>query len=244
MRCVKTVPRELLFGLDMEVAVLYEDNHLIACNKPAGMPVQVDKTGDLSLEQWTGSYLKHKYNKPGDAFVGVIHRIDRPVSGLVLMAKTSKALERMNEQFRERKTEKRYWAVVRNAPTIPEGTLKHFLKKNEALNKSHFSTIQKPGTKEAVLHYTLIHSTENGFLLEVKLETGRHHQIRAQLAAIDCPISGDVKYGAKRPHQDLSIGLHSRSLQFIHPVTKTPLTILAPLPRAGCWPPFQAYSES
>jgi 23S rRNA pseudouridine1911/1915/1917 synthase len=228
----------------MEVEVLYEDNHLIACNKPAGMPVQADKTGDLSLEQWMGAYLKHKYHKPGDAFVGVIHRIDRPVSGLVLMAKTSKALERMNAQFRERKTEKRYWAVVRKSPPTPQGTLRHFLRKNEASNKSFVEPHQKSGTKEAVLHYSLINSTDNGHLLEIMLETGRHHQIRAQLSAIGCPISGDVKYGAKRPHQDLSIGLHSRSLIFVHPVSKDLVTLVAPLPKGGCWPPFQAFSET
>jgi len=222
----------------MEVEVLFEDNHLIALNKPAGMPVQVDKTGDLSLEQWLAAYLKSKYNKPGDAFVGVIHRIDRPVSGLVLMAKTSKALERMNKQFRERQTEKKYWAVVREQPANAAGTLRHFLRKNEQHNKSYVSQVKQAGTKEAVLYYTLKFTAENGFLLEIELETGRHHQIRAQLAAMGSPISGDVKYGAKRPHQDLSIGLHGRSLRFSHPVTKENMLLLAPLPSKACWPPF------
>ncbi len=222
----------------MQVDVMYEDNHLLALSKPAGMPVQVDKTGDLSLEQWAVQYIKNKYNKPGEAFVGVIHRIDRPVSGIVLMAKTSKALERMNKQFRERQTEKKYWAVVRQKPADVSGTLHHFLRKNELQNKTYITDAKHAGAKEAVLHFEMKHEADNGYLLEIDLETGRHHQIRAQLSAVGCPISGDVKYGAKRPHQDLSIGLHGRSLRFSHPVTKESITLTAPLPGGACWPPF------
>ncbi|TNF46468.1 MAG: RluA family pseudouridine synthase [Bacteroidetes bacterium] len=218
--------------------ILYEDNHVIAVNKKASDIVQGDKTGDVTLPDRIKEYLKEKYQKPGNVFCGVIHRLDRPTSGVVLFARTSKALERLNKQFREKETNKVYWAVTENEPTSKTGTLINYLKKNEGQNKSYVHSTEVPGSKKAVLNYKLIASSDNYFLLEIQLETGRHHQIRAQLSSIGCPIKGDVKYGAKRPNKDLSISLHARELSFMHPTTKEQISITAPVPEDPLWKYF------
>jgi 23S rRNA pseudouridine1911/1915/1917 synthase len=215
--------------------IIYEDNHVLVVNKKASDIVQGDKTGDETLPDKIKSYLKDKYQKPGNVFCGVVHRLDRPTSGAVVFARTSKALERLNKQFREKETNKIYWAIVEKKPEISEGTLVHFLKKNEKQNKSYASLVETPGSKKAILHYQLIASSDRYFLLEVKLETGRHHQIRCQLAAIGCIIKGDVKYGAKRPNEDGSICLHARKLDFIHPTTKENLSFFADVPDDKLW---------
>jgi 23S rRNA pseudouridine1911/1915/1917 synthase len=215
--------------------ILYEDNHLIAVNKLPSEIVQGDKTGDEPLGEPVKRYLAAKYNKPGEVFLGVIHRLDRPVSGVVLFARTSKALERMNEQFRERETAKTYWAVVERKPAESEGTLIHWLKKNEKQNKSYASLTETKGSLRCELSYKLIASSDRYFLLEVKPVTGRHHQIRVQLAAMGCIIKGDLKYGAKRSNPDGSIHLHARKLEFAHPVTKESVSITAPAPPDKLW---------
>jgi 23S rRNA pseudouridine1911/1915/1917 synthase len=215
--------------------ILYEDNHLIAVNKLPSEIVQGDKTGDEPLGEPVKRYLAAKYNKPGEVFLGVIHRLDRPVSGVVLFARTSKALERMNEQFRERETAKTYWAVVERKPAESEGTLIHWLKKNEKQNKSYASLTETKGSMRCELSYKLIASSDRYFLIEVKPVTGRHHQIRVQLAAIGCIIKGDLKYGAKRSNPDGSIHLHARKLEFAHPVTKESVSITAPVPPDKLW---------
>ncbi|MCK6639961.1 MAG: RNA pseudouridine synthase [Bacteroidia bacterium] len=215
--------------------VLYEDNHLIAINKLPSEIVQGDKTGDEPLGEPVKRYLAAKYNKPGDVFLGVIHRLDRPVSGVVLFARTSKALERMNEQFRERETAKTYWAIVESKPVNDEGTLIHWLKKNEKQNKSYASPKETPGSLRCELSYKLLAASDRYFLLEVKPVTGRHHQIRVQLAAMGCIIKGDLKYGAKRSNPDGSINLHARRLEFNHPVTKERLSIQAAVPQDKLW---------
>lgn len=202
----------------MELDVLFEDNHLIIVNKKPGDIVQGDKTGDKPLSEYVKKYIKDAYGKPGEVFLGVIHRLDRPVSGITIFARTSKALERMNELFREKKIKKTYWAVVKNKPATDEGKLIHFLKKNEVNNTSKAFANEVPGSKRAELDYKLIASSDNYFLLEVNLHTGRHHQIRVQLASMGCPIKGDLKYGDKRSNKDGSIMLHSRRAQFEHPV--------------------------
>ena len=190
--------------------VIYEDNHIIAVNKTCSEIVQGDKTGDKPLSDIVKDWLKVKYNKPGNVFVGVTHRLDRPVSGLVLFAKTSKALSRLNEMFREGGVKKTYWAIVRNRPSQDEGELVHYLVKNEKQNKSYAYPTEKPQSKKAILHYKLIASSDNYHLLEVDLKTGRHHQIRCQLAKMGCPIKGDLKYGFDRSNKDGGISLHSR----------------------------------
>ena len=213
--------------------VLYEDNHLIAINKKSGDIVQGDKTGDAPLSDFVKAYIKKKYNKAGEVFLGTIHRLDRPTSGIVLYARTSKALTRMNEQFREKQVQKTYWAVVDNAPPNNSGTLDNYLQKNQKQNKSYV-TKNKVG-KHVVLDYKLLKKLDNFYHLEIKPKTGRHHQIRTQLAHIGCIIKGDLKYGAKRSNKDASIHLLAQKLEFIHPVKKEPVTIVASAPKDSVW---------
>lgn len=221
-----------------ELDVLYEDNHVIVINKRASDIVQGDKTGDETLPDKIKAYLKKKYDKPGNVFCGVVHRLDRPTSGAVVFAKTSKALERLNAQFREKETDKIYWALVEQKPATDRGDLTHFLKKNEKQNKSYATAVEVQGSKKAVLHYTWLKSSERYHLLEIVLETGRHHQIRCQLGQIGCIIKGDVKYGARRPNTDGSICLHARELTFSHPTTKETIQIVAPTPSDPLWSAF------
>ena len=216
------------------MTVVYEDNHIIVVNKTASEIVQADKTGDTPLSETVKQYLKEKYQKPGNVFLGVTHRLDRPVSGLVIFAKTSKALTRLNEMFRTSEVKKTYWAVVKNAPKEPEGELVHFLVRNEKQNKSYAYDKEVPNSKKAILHYRLIGHSENYYLLEVDLKTGRHHQIRCQLAKMGCPIKGDLKYGSPRSNPDGSICLHARRVRFIHPVSKELIELEAPLPISLC----------
>lgn len=218
--------------------VLYEDNHIIAINKKPGDIVQGDKTGDTPLSELVKNYIKIKASKPGDVFLGTVHRIDRPVSGIVLFAKTSKALSRLNEMFRNKEIKKTYWAVVKNKPPKDSGMLEHFLLKDEAKNKSKAFVNQVKNSLPSVLEYSVICASEKYFLLEVNPHTGRHHQIRAQLSAMGSPIKGDLKYGAERNNQDASIHLHSRCVTFIHPVKKELLTITAPPPQESLWSAF------
>ncbi len=215
--------------------ILYEDNHLLVVNKAAGMLVQGDQTGDTPLVDAVKEYIKITYNKPGAVFAGLVHRLDRPTSGCVLFAKTSKALGRMNKQFAAREVEKTYWALVPKKNIPESGTLKHWMVRNPKNNKSYTHSKEVPNAKHAVLHYSLKQQMERYSLLEITLETGRHHQIRAQLAAIGCPIKGDLKYGAPRSNKDASIDLHARQLAFVHPVKKTKLVLQAPLPSRSVW---------
>lgn len=219
--------------------ILFEDNHLIVVNKKASEIVQGDKTGDETMPDKIKAFLKEKYQKPGNVFCGVIHRLDRPTSGIVAFAKTSKALERMNKLFKEKETQKTYWAIVEEKPLKNSDTLTHFLKKNEKQNKSYASTTETKDSKKAVLHYQIIKSSDNYHLLEIELETGRHHQIRCQLATIGCRIKGDVKYGAKRSNPDGSIHLHARKLTFIHPISKEEIKLIAPVPKDNLWEWFE-----
>ncbi|MDD2299529.1 MAG: RluA family pseudouridine synthase [Fermentimonas sp.] len=219
--------------------VLYEDNHIIIINKAAGEIVQGDKTGDKPLSDIVKEYLKEKYNKPGNVFCGVTHRLDRPTSGVVVFAKTSKALSRLNEMFRNDSVDKIYWAIVKNRPPKTEDKLIHYLIKNEKNNKSTAYDTEKPNAKKAVMHYRLISTSQNYSLLEVNLETGRHHQIRCQLAKIGSPVKGDLKYGADRSNSDGSISLHARSISFIHPVSKAKIYITAPVPDDNLWKTFE-----
>ena len=220
--------------------VLYEDNHIIIVNKAAGEIVQGDKTGDKPLSEMVKEYLKVKYNKPGNVFCGVTHRLDRPTSGVVVFARTSKALSRMNELFKKDEADKTYWAIVKNLPQKTEVTLTHYLIKNERINKSTAYDVEKPNTKKAVLHYKVIAQSENYYLLEVDLETGRHHQIRCQLAKIGIPIKGDLKYGSERSNPDGSISLHARRISFIHPVSKEKIEVTAPVPEDNLWKAISA----
>lgn len=215
--------------------VLYEDNHLIIVNKKAGDIVQGDKTGDTPLSEIVKSYIKKKYDKPGNVFLGVVHRLDRPTSGVVIFARTSKALERLNKMLRDKTIQKTYWAIVKNKPVRATGTLEHYLKKNPKNNKSSVFNKETEGSKKAVLHYHLRQSLDNYHLLEIDLETGRHHQIRAQLSFMGSPIKGDLKYGFPRSNKDASIHLHARRVAFIHPVSKTPIDCSAPLPNDPVW---------
>ena len=221
--------------------VLYEDNHIIAVNKTCNEIVQGDKTGDTPLSETVKAYIKDKYNKPGEVFLGVTHRLDRPTSGVVLFARTSKALTRLNEMFKSHEQiKKTYWAIVQGCPKVPEARLENWLVRNEAQNKSY---IAKPGAKEAkqaILSYKTLVKGEHYTLLEVNLETGRHHQIRCQLAAIGCPIKGDLKYGAKRSNPDGGICLHARKIEFIHPVKKENICITASVPNDSLWQQFAA----
>lgn len=218
--------------------VLYEDNHLLVINKPAGVLVQGDITGDKPLADIAKDYIGKKYNKPGDVFLGVVHRLDRPVSGVVVFARTSKALERMNELFRNRNTQKTYWALVTNKPHKPEGTLVHWLVKDEKKNKTTAYSRENPNGLRSELNYKVIDNQRGLYLIEVHPITGRPHQIRVQLASMGCSIVGDVKYGSEISSPDGSIALHARQLSFIHPVKKEPLIILAQLPQNDWWRPF------
>ncbi|MDY3338351.1 RluA family pseudouridine synthase [Riemerella anatipestifer] len=210
--------------------ILYEDNHLLVINKKAGQLVQGDKTGDASLLELIKDFIKSRDNKPGNVFLGLVHRIDRPTSGLVIYAKTSKALTRLTQMIKNREIKKTYWAIVPKEMISPSQKLVHYLKKNEKNNKAIIFTKPTEGAKQAILSYNLILSLDNYLLLEVDLETGRHHQIRAQLSKIGVPIKGDLKYGAPRSNSDGGISLHARKLDFIHPVSKEKITIVAPVP--------------
>lgn len=220
------------------MTVVYEDNHIIIVNKTASEIVQGDKTGDIPLSETVKQYLKEKYQKPGNVFIGVTHRLDRPVSGLVVFAKTSKALSRLNEMFKTGEVKKTYWAVVKNRPPQEEGILEQWLVRNEKQNKSYVYNVQKPMSKKAILHYRLIACSDNYHLLEVDLKTGRHHQIRCQLAKLGCPIKGDLKYGFPRSNSDGSICLHARYITFVHPVSRKLIEVEAPVPSTNLWNSF------
>lgn len=215
--------------------MLHEDNHIIVVNKRVGDIVQGDKTGDKPLSDVVKEYIKVKYNKPGEVFLGVVHRLDRPTTGIVVFARTSKALTRMNELFSNRETQKTYWAIVKNKPLNTEDNLVHFLKRNEKNNTSKAHLKEVPESKLASLDYKIIATLQNYFALEINLHTGRHHQIRAQLSAIGSPIKGDLKYGFDRSNPDGGIHLHARKLVFIHPVSKENLEIIAPTPNDVIW---------
>lgn len=223
--------------------ILFEDNHLIVLNKKPGEIVQGDKTGDTPMSDLLKEYLREKFQKPGAAFIGVVHRIDRPVSGVIIFARTSKALSRMNELFREKKIKKTYWAVVKNQPASDSGTLIHYLKKDEAKNKSQAFDHEVSGSLRAWLDYKVIGKSDNYYLLEINPHTGRHHQIRVQLASMGCPIKGDLKYGFPRSNTDGSIHLHARKIEFIHPVRKDEISITAPVPNEIIWQHFEANSR-
>lgn len=221
------------------MTVVYEDNHLIIVNKTASEIVQGDKTGDTPLSETVKQYIKEKYAKPGNVFLGVVHRLDRPVSGLVVFAKTSKALARLNEMFRNSEVKKTYWAIVKQRPPQDEGELVNYLVRNEKQNKSYAYDNEVKNSKKAVLHYRLIGHSQNYFLLEVDLKTGRHHQIRCQLAKMGCPIKGDLKYGFARSNPDGSICLHAHRVKFVHPVSKELIDVTAPLPPGNLWNGFE-----
>ncbi len=215
--------------------ILYEDNHIIAINKRVSDIVQGDKTGDEPLSEKVKSYIKKKYHKPGNVYLGVTHRLDRPVSGALLFAKTSKALGRLNEMFKHKEIKKIYWAVVKTKPPELEETLNHYLIKNQKKNKSFAYDNEGKDAKLASLTYKLIAEADNYYLLEVELHTGRHHQIRCQLAKIGCPIKGDLKYGFPRSNSDSGISLHARKIKFIHPVKKESIEVVAPTPDDSLW---------
>ena len=219
--------------------ILYEDNHVIVVNKMPSELTQGDKTGDATLPDLIKTYLKEKYQKPGNVFLGVVHRLDRPTSGALVFARTSKALERLNAQFRDKETNKVYWAIVSQKPSKDKGELIHYLKKNESQNKSYVVAEGTLGSKKAILYFQYIGNSERYHLLEIKLETGRHHQIRCQLAHMGCVIKGDLKYGDKRSNPDASICLHARTLSFEHPTTKERISVVAPLPKLGIWAAFE-----
>jgi len=220
--------------------LIYEDNHIIAINKTGNELVQGDKTGDTPLSVEVKAYIKSKYNKPGEVYLGVTHRLDRPTSGVVLFARTSKALTRLNKMFKEKDAiKKTYWAVVDQKPEKTEGTLHHWLVRNTQQNKSYASSDEKPNSQEAWLSYQLLASSDKYHLLEIDLLTGRHHQIRAQLAAIGCKIKGDMKYGFPRSNPDGGIHLHARKIEFIHPVSKEQIAITAPVPDDALWKFFE-----
>lgn len=218
------------------MTVVYEDNHLIIVNKADSEIVQGDKTGDEPLSESLKRYLKEKYNKPGNVFLGVVHRLDRPVSGLVVFAKTSKALSRLNTMLAQGEVKKTYWAIVTARPPQEEGELIHYLVRNEQQNKSYAYDRERQGSKQAILHYRLIATSDRYWLLEVDLKTGRHHQIRCQLSKMGCPIKGDLKYGAPRSNPDGSISLHARRIRFVHPVSKQSIDLTAPVPHLAPWP--------
>ena len=214
---------------------VYEDNHIIIVSKHSGEIVQSDKTGDVPLSEDVKCYLKEKYQKPGNVFLGVVHRLDRPVAGLVVFAKTSKALTRLNKMFRDGEVHKTYWAITKNLPPQPEGTLTHWLVRNEKQNKSYAYDHEVPNSKKAILKYRLIGQSDHYCLLEVNLMTGRHHQIRCQLAHMGCPIKGDLKYGAQRSNPDGSICLLAHHVEFVHPVSKQLISLDSPLPEDKLW---------
>lgn len=215
--------------------VLFEDNHLIIINKRPGDIVQGDKTGDVPLSETVKAFIKKKYDKPGNVYLGVVHRLDRPTSGIVVFAKTSKALPRLNKMFADKEAKKTYWAVVKNRPEEPEKKLTHWLKRNTKQNKSYAHSKEVNASKKAILSYRMIQHLENYYVLEIDLETGRHHQIRSQLSAIKCPIKGDLKYGFNRSNEDGSIHLHARKLSFLHPVKKERIEITATPPDDPIW---------
>lgn len=224
----------------MALDVLFEDNHVLVVNKPAGLLVHGDETGDTTLADLAKEYIKHRYNKPGNVFIGVVHRLDRPVSGVVLLAKTSKALSRLNELFRSKKTQKTYWAVVQNKPKAEQGTLVHWLVKDSVRNVSKAYSKENNAGARSELHYKMLAANAGKYLLEVNPITGRPHQIRVQLASMKCSIAGDLKYGAAQPLPDKSIALHARQLIFEHPTLKTPVTVRAEPPEAPVWTPFRS----
>jgi 23S rRNA pseudouridine1911/1915/1917 synthase len=215
--------------------VLFEDNHIVIVNKRAGDITQGDKTGDKPLSEVVKEYIKDKYNKPGDVFLGVVHRLDRPTSGIIIFARTSKSLERLNKMLRDKTIHKTYWAVVKNHPKKEKDTLINYLRKNPKNNKSKAYTKEIEGSKKAVLHYTVLKKLDNYSLIEIDLETGRHHQIRTQLSTIGSPIKGDLKYGFDRSNKDGSIHLHARKIKFTHPVSKELINITAPTPKEVIW---------
>ena len=224
-----------MYSTKDNLEVLFEDNHLLIVNKKSGDIVQGDKTGDKPLSEVVKEYIKEKYNKPGEVFLGVVHRLDRPTSGIIIFARTSKALERLNKMLRDRVISKTYWAIIKNNPKKVKDTLIHFLKKNPKNNKSTVFTKKTEGSKKAILHFSIKKKLDNYSLLEIDLETGRHHQIRAQLSFIGSPIKGDLKYGASRNNKDGSIHLHARTINFTHPVSKKTITIIAPVPNEVIW---------
>ena len=219
--------------------VLYEDNHIIIINKAAGEIVQGDKTGDKSLCDTMKAYIKEKYAKPGNVFIGLPHRLDRPVSGIVVFAKTSKALERLNRMFSEGSVKKIYWALTKGIPVPAEAEIDSWILRNEKMNKSFSYPKEVKGSKRAILRYRLATASQNYNLIEVELKTGRHHQIRCQLSSIGCPIKGDLKYGAQRSNPDGSISLHARYIEFTHPVSKELIAVTAPLPDDRLWQSFE-----
>ena len=226
---------EKILSTKHNLNVIYEDNHIIIVNKRAGDIVQGDKTGDQPLSEVVKDYLKDKYNKPGNVYLGVVHRLDRPTTGIVMFSKTSKALPRLNKLFSDKDAKKTYWAIVKNEPPKTQDTLTHWLKKNPKNNKSNAYLKEVNDSKKAVLHYKILKKLNTYFLLEIELETGRHHQIRSQLSSIGCPIKGDLKYGFDRSNPDGGISLHARQLQFIHPVSNEDINVIAPLPNDPVW---------
>lgn len=218
--------------------VVYEDNHIIIVSKSSGEIVQGDKTGDIPLSEIVKQYIKEKYQKPGNVFLGVVHRLDRPVSGLVVFAKTSKALTRLGNMFRDSEVHKTYWALTKDSPKKQEGTITSWLVRNEKQNKSYSYDHEVQDSKKAILNYRVIGRSDNYFLIEVNLLTGRHHQIRCQLSSIGCPIKGDLKYGAQRSNPDGSISLLSRKVEFVHPISKLLISVEAPLPDDNLWKLF------
>ena len=224
--------------------VLYEDNHIIIVSKTVNEIVQGDKTGDKTLIDTVKQYIKEKYSKPGDVFLGLTHRLDRPTSGVVIFAKTSKALSRLNAMFRDGEIHKTYWAITANHPANDEGTLENFIKKNEKLNKSFIAPKETKEAKKAILNYRIISKSDRYYLWEINLLTGRHHQIRCQLAAINCPIKGDLKYGYPRSNPDGGLSLHARKVEFIHPVSKKEISVIAPVPEDDkLWGYFEQQSQ-
>ena len=221
--------------LQIQMKVVYEDNHLIIVFKESGEIVQGDKTGDVPLSETVKAYIKDKYHKPGNVFLGVVHRLDRPVAGLVVFARTSKALSRLNEMFRKGEIYKTYWAITKQCPAEAQATLTNWLTRNERQNKSYVYDREVPGSKKSILEYRVIGHSDRYHLLEIRLMTGRHHQIRSQLAHIGCPIKGDLKYGAERSNPDGSISLLSHHVEFVHPVSKETISLDSPLPADRLW---------
>ena len=224
-----------MYSTKENLQVLFEDNHLIVVNKRAGDITQGDKTGDKPLSDVVKEYVKEKYNKAGNVFLGVVHRLDRPTSGVIIFARTSKALERLNKMLRDKTISKTYWAVIKNYPKKEKDTLINYLKKNPKNNKSSVYTKEITNSKKAILHYNIIKKLDNYSLVEIDLETGRHHQIRAQLSFMGFPIKGDLKYGFNRSNKDGSIHLHAQKIEFIHPVTKEQISVIAPTPKEVIW---------
>jgi len=219
--------------------ILFEDNHLILVNKHSGDIVQADKTGDKPVVDKVKEYIKEKYQKPGDVFLGIPHRIDRPTTGIVIFCRNSRSLERINQMFKDKSIKKTYWAIVKNQPPANEGKLVHYMKRNEQQNKSYASDEEKPGSQRAELDYKVIAQSDRYFLLEIDLQTGRHHQIRAQLSKIGSPIKGDLKYGYERSNEDASISLHARKVELLHPSKKEMMSVVAPVPEDKLWKYFE-----